>query len=109
MKEDSKQEVDALVATAQQQIDEHKLWLVASLTHLAGDGLKISLKELQLLIDDVAKLRISHVRIEPSTGKATVMYEYPDGLHAFLTSDRCPPDLRIDGHTVEPKPTAERV
>jgi len=98
-------EVDDLVALAQKQLDEHSEWLAVEIGKIEGP---ISVPwPRQLMIDQARAIRL---RVARTTGTvASVVYEYPDELYAFLTSEAAPKHLRdslAGGHVVSPNQPA---
>jgi hypothetical protein len=93
-------EVDNLITQAQHQLDEHKAWLEAEIRKIDGWAGPIGVLVLALLARQV-RLRVARVR----GTVASVVYEYPDELVAFLRSDLAPPHLRASiagGHVLDP-------
>lgn len=84
-------DADDLVCVAQKQLDEHKAWLAAEVEKAAAtvplvDPLVV------LLTHQVGQIRL---RVAKVAGKvASVVYEYPDELYAFLRSEHAPEHLR---------------
>ncbi len=97
-----------LVAAAQRQLDEHKLWLESEILKIKVGG-HVPDALMALLVRDI-KLRVA----KTSGRVVSVVYEYPDELYRFLVSDLAPKRLRdslAGGHVVDPgRPafTAER-
>lgn len=94
-------EAQELNRQAEAQLAEHKLWLHAQLCvwseEVGHDD--AGLNYLSSLLDAVRDVRLSLVKRELSLreadGRDTVsaVYEYPDVLFEFLTSDKCPKAL----------------
>lgn len=94
-------DVDDLVEKAQRQLDEHKEWLAAEIGKVEGP---VSVPwSRQLISDQVREIKL---RVARTNGRvASVVYEYPDELYAFLRSDDAPKHLRdtlSSGHVVDP-------
>ncbi len=96
-------EVDELVNTAQNQLDEHKKWLVAEIEKMAASGTVDPLLDWELLRAQARELKLRVARVHG--GVATVVYEYPDQLVDFLLSPWTPAPLSsalAGGHVVDP-------
>lgn len=103
-------DVDDLVEKAQKQLEEHCAWLAREIMKV--DGIEGSNAKLILVLQArTIKLRIARA----ANGVASVVYEYPDELFAFLRSETAPQHLRdslAGGQVVDPnQPTfsAKRV
>jgi hypothetical protein len=95
-------DVNKLMSDAQQQLDEHKVWLKqqmhAWMNTQDGGEWKLDFRKTIMLVDDV-KLRMSRV-----DEVVSILWEYPDELTAFLRSVTAPEHLRKsleDGHVVD--------
>ncbi len=99
-------DVDDMVARAQKQLDEHKVWLVEEIEKLPLSD-EFTWDSKLLLLGQVAEMR---VRVAMSNGRvASVIHEYPDELYAYLRSAAAPDHLRAsvaDGHVVDPNQPA---
>lgn len=96
-------EVDDLVSAAQKQLDEHKKWLVMEIESMAAFGTVDPLPDWQRLRAQAREVKLRVARVHGDV--ATVVYEYPDELVAFLRSDAAPAHLRAalaGGHVVDP-------
>lgn len=94
-------EADDLVETAQRQLEEHKEWLAREISDVSPDVLKVG--QMLLLATQARQIKLRVVRA--STNVATVVWEYPDELFAFLRSDLASKRLRdslAGGHVVDP-------
>lgn len=100
-------EVGTLVAQAQDQLEQHKQWLrnqigMSSMTSSVGQPTEPWSTMMRLATE--IKLRV--VRVSGAT--ASIVYEYPDELYAWLRSE-APQHLRdtLDGsHVVDPSQPA---
>lgn len=104
-------DAEDLVAKAQQQLDEHKEWLVRQLCQVredvpAGGEMADSSGNLTEVGELVRQVYMIRLRLTQVSGKVvSVVYEYPDELYAFLSSDKTPKHLRdalAGGHVVDP-------
>lgn len=101
----SAEEVDDLVTQAQRQLDEHKAWLEVEIRKIdpgvfLGSG---AVAGTSILAHQVQQIRLRVARVRGTV--ASVVYEYPDELVAFLRSDLAPPHLRASiagGHVLDP-------
>ena len=87
-------DMSKLMADALAQLEEHKVWLKQQMHEYmnaqeAGEW-KIAFRILIQQVDDI-KLRASRVDAADS---ASILWEYPDELLAFLRSARAPLHLR---------------
>lgn len=93
---------DDLITKAQQQLDEHKAWLAVEIEKLSPEpGHGLALYVLCAWQARQIKLRVAKV----SGQIASVVYEYPDELIAFLRAETTPKHLRdslAGGHVVDP-------
>lgn len=103
--DDAKRSTDDLVAQAQAQLDEHKRWLAAEIREhvpaLQGDGQAAN------LASQAEQIRLRAARAGRSL--VSVVWEYPDELYAFLSSDAAPRHLRdavAGGHRLDPSKPA---
>ena len=79
-----------LMEDAQRQLDEHKVWLANEIRAMPADVQLIAAREMLATQASMIKLRI----VQANRGVATVIYDYPDELVAFLRSDVAPKHLR---------------
>jgi hypothetical protein len=103
-------DVNELMKVAHQQLFEHAQWLNQEImkipSFIESDGMKILLAEQALQI----KIRM----VKSDRGIASVVYEYPDELAAYLQNPATPKHLRdslAGGHQVsqdQPTFTATR-
>lgn len=94
-------EADGLVEAAQRQLEEHKRWLAGQL-YMTSLGVVPDAKKMAL-ITQAGEIKLRVVRV--SGNLASVVYEYPDELYAFLSSAEAPSHLRATlagGHVVDP-------
>jgi hypothetical protein len=101
----STEEADDLVAQAQRQLDEHKAWLRSEIGKITVCGPDWSGPEpaWRVLLEQADQIRLRVARVRGTV--ASVIYEYPDELVAFLRSDLAPPHLRASiagGHVLDP-------
>ncbi len=92
---------DDLIIKAQQQLDEHKTWLRLEIAKAGDDVFKIDQAPVLILLVSQIRLRVAKV----SGRVASVIYEYPDELVAFLRAETTPKHLRdslAGGHVVDP-------
>lgn len=94
---------DDLITKAQQQLDEHKKWLRDEFMKLGtADGPRQDPKWV-ILVHQAGEIRL---RVAKVSGRvASVVYEYPDELVAFLRAETTPKHLRdslAGGHVVDP-------
>lgn len=97
--------MDGLMATAEKQLAEHREWLAAQIAEIPPEVLAIG--EMLLLAHQARQIKLRVVKA--STKTVTVVWEYPDELHAWLSSDRAPKALRdtlAGGHVVDPSKPA---
>jgi hypothetical protein len=91
-------DVDDLVMKAQQQLEEHKKWLADEL-----EKLPIEWRRKYNLVEWALEIKL---RVARTDGKlVSAVYEYPDVLYLFLSSDAAPKHLRdtlAGGHVVDP-------
>jgi hypothetical protein len=94
-------EAEDLVATARRQLDEHKRWLTAELLTIPPTAGAYLVKDVL-----VTQARSIELRVVKAVGTTvSVVYDYPDELFRFLSSDDAPPHLRASlagGHVVNP-------
>lgn len=98
-------ETDDLVATAQLQLEQHREWLASRISELPESA--VAPGEMLLLAVQARQIRLRVAKVSAQT--ATVVWDYPDELHAFLNSDRAPKDLKdtlAGGHVVNPNQPA---
>jgi len=90
------------------QLAEHKLWLEREMVALDAG---ITEEHRSLLLSEVAALRLESVMVEPAVRDihdkptVSVVYEYGDALHAYLSSRTGKANLAGQGGiTLEEKP-----
>lgn len=87
-------DINTMMTQAQQQLDEHKVWLKQQMHEYlnAQDGgeWKIAFRVLIMQVEDI-KLRASRI---DAVDNVSILWEYPDELLAFLRSERAPQHLR---------------
>jgi hypothetical protein len=98
-------EVARLMGDAQQQLDEHKLWLKGQMHEWMntqdGGEWKLQFRVLIEQVDDI-KLRMSRV----DSDNITIVWEYPDEIITFLKAETTPAHLRKaleGGHVINPE------
>lgn len=98
-------ESDDLVAAAQLQLEQHRDWLVAKISELPES--MVLPEETLFLTTQARQIRLRVAKASAQT--ITVVWEYPDELHAFLVSPRATEELRATlagGHVVDPNQPA---
>lgn len=99
-------DADTLMQIAQRQLEEHRAWLCSEIGKLSVKAGHAETEAGRALIDLARQALNMRVRVVSArVGSASVLYEYPDELYAFLASDRAPPHLRASiagGHVVSP-------
>ncbi len=94
---------DDLIAKAQQQLDEHKKWLHDELMKLGAADEPRQDPKWVILVHQASQIKL---RVAKVSGRvASVVYEYPDELVAFLRAETTPKHLRdslAGGHVVDP-------
>lgn len=102
--------VDDLVAAAQRQLDEHKVWLAAEIYKLPVVAVSFPMHIRAWLVAQADQIRL---RVASAAGgRVQVVYEYPDELHAFLSHPSTPEHLRATlegGHAVDPEKPSSTV
>lgn len=98
-------DVDDLVTTAQRQLDEHKTWLRKQfgLILVHEPDYSKTVNAWRILIAQVDEIRLRVARASRSV--VTVVYEYPDELYTWLSSDAAPKHMQdslAGGHVVDP-------
>lgn len=107
-------DVNKLMSDAQQQLEEHMMWLKKQMHDYmnaqdAGEW-KLQFRVLIRQVDDI-RLRMSRA----DEGSVSILWEYPDELAAWLRSEAAPEHLRksiTEGHQVDmnqPGFTAKRL
>lgn len=93
------EDANNLMEQARRQLAEHAAWLADEIRKIpslvATDGAK------ELLAQQAAQIRLRFVRAD--RGNVSVVWDYPDELHAFLRSEVAPKHLRdtlAGGHDV---------
>jgi hypothetical protein len=97
------EEYRTLLDQALQQLEEHKVWLKAELIK-AGDVQAWLVAEVESI-----SVQLATVKRESDKPLVSVMWTYPDNLHAYLKRSDIPSTLQKalqGGITVEPKDTA---
>lgn len=100
-------DVDDLVTAAQRQLDEHKAWLRSQIGLISvcdPYGPEDAWISRIAQVDEI-RLRVARA----SRSVVTVVYEYPDELYTWLSSDAAPKHLRdslAGGHVVDPNQPA---
>ncbi len=96
-------DVSQLISDAQQQLDEHKVWLKRQMHDFMiakeGGEWKLQFRTLIAQVDDI-KLRMS----KADEGGISALWEYPDELAAWLRSPQAPEPLRksiTEGRSVD--------
>lgn len=108
---DTEAKAVSLMETASKQLEEHKAWLAAEIRAMPADIQLIAAREMLATQAGMIRLRV----VQANRGVATVVYDYPDELYAFLKSDVAPKHLRdtlAGGHGVDtstPTFTVKRV
>lgn len=79
-----------LIEQANEQLDQHKLWLQLQLQNLNPIKYSLSVEMQAQLVSEVPLIKLEMVRLEPAIKEGekqtvTAVYEYPDALHAFLS------------------------
>ena len=103
--EQQQKDVNELMAMAQEQLDDHKVWLADRIRAMPADVSTIAARELLATQAGQIRVRLASVR----NGRASIVYDYPDELHAFLRSGSAPKELRdtlAEGHDIDPSQPA---
>lgn len=93
-------EYQLLAETAQQQLNEHKVWLKQRLIEYQQDFMKPTKQAIDVLIHQVDEIKLESVFPEPNVrtidDKPTlsIVYTYPDELYEFLTGDLATGEMR---------------
>lgn len=102
-----------LIDEARKQLDEHRAWLAAEIRKVEfGDPALDSTREplaLQVGMIQLRAARVLGTTDAPHRATLSVVYDYPDELFMFLTSDLAPAHLRATvegGHVVSPEQPA---
>lgn len=96
---DNTNDANKLMTDAQKQLDEHKIWLRDEIDKLPTNVNMAATKSMLCSQVDLIKLRL--VRVDQS--RASVVYDFPDELLAFLQAESTPEHLRAaiaGGHVV---------
>lgn len=93
------EDANNLMEQARRQLEEHSAWLADEIRKMpslvATDGAK------ELLAQQASQVKLRIVRAD--RGTVSVVWDYPDELHAFLRSQVAPQHLRdtlAGGHDV---------
>lgn len=97
-------EVAKLMSDAQQQLDEHKVWLKTQMREYmnAQDAGEWKLN-FRVLIEQVDNIKLRMSRAEE--GAVTIVWEYPDEVIAYLKDPTTPEHIRKSlegGHVLNP-------
>ena len=89
-----------LMELAQEQLVQHRLWLDSQLKHIHPNTYGLTPEAHAQLIDEAQLIKLEMVRLEPAMKDgdkqtASVVYEYPDSIHAFLSRPDVPRTLSI--------------
>lgn len=98
-------DADNLVAAGQKQLGEHMEWLATQIAWIPEADLKID--DRLLLVQQARQIALRVVRASAQT--VSVVWDYPDELYAWLSSERAPKHLRdtlAGGHVVDPNQPA---
>jgi protein involved in ribonucleotide reduction len=104
-------DIEQLMTNASKQLAEHQEWLIAEIQKIPADYGFTMAKEFLVVQVGQIKLRMARAR----GGIASVVWEYPDELIAFLRNEHTPKHLRdtvADGHNVsteQPAFTAKKI
>jgi hypothetical protein len=105
------EDVKRSIETAEQQLSEHKLWLVDQLRGLQSDIYGVSDAQWVQLIEQVSGIKTEMVRVTPKFQRdkkwygpmVTLINSYPDELHAFLQRADIPREMQLSyqgGYTI---------
>lgn len=87
---DQTEEVERLMTAAQVQLDEHSVWLMKEISKLPAEVAMEGAKGVLTWQCTQIKLRM----VQAAGGAVSIVYSYPDELHAFLTNQNTPKHLR---------------
>jgi hypothetical protein len=96
---DDVKDANKLMADALQQLAEHKAWLKDEIDKIPSEINMAAAKSMLRSQVDMIKLRLARV----DQNRASVVYDYPDELFAFLQAPSTPQLLRdtlVGGHLV---------
>lgn len=79
-----------LMEQARRQLEEHTTWLADEIRKLPSDVAMDGAKE--LLAQQAGQIKLRLVRAD--RGNVSIVWDYPDELHAFLRSSTAPKHLR---------------
>ena len=92
-------DANRLIEDAGKQLEEHKSWLLSEIGKIPSDVNMTAAKS--MLCSQVGSIKLRLVRVD--NNRASVVYDYPDELFAFLSAESTPAHLRASlagGHLV---------